>query len=89
MSEQDWFIQFARELGELNGNIKQVLGRLEKGDAKMAEHESRITLLETGNPHSGRGERTHAIPQWVVWVVISLISLLAGALGVHLPGSAS
>lgn len=89
MSEQDWFIQFARELGELNGNIKQVLGRLEKGDAKMAEHESRITLLENGNPNSGRGERTHAIPQWVVWVVISLISLLAGALGVHLPGSAS
>ena len=38
MSQQDYFIQFARELGNLNGNIKSVLERLEKGDEKMAEH---------------------------------------------------
>ena len=36
MSQQDYFIEFARELGALNGNIKSVLSRLEKGDEKMA-----------------------------------------------------
>ena len=30
MSQQDYFIEFARELGALNGNIKSVLSRLEK-----------------------------------------------------------
>ena len=29
MSQQDYFIQFASELGELNGNIESVLKRLE------------------------------------------------------------
>lgn len=36
MSQQDYFIQFSRELGNLNGNIKAVLSRLEKDDEKMA-----------------------------------------------------
>ena len=35
MSQQDYFIQFARELGALNGNIEAVLKRLEKGDAAV------------------------------------------------------
>ena len=30
MSQQDYFIQFARELGTLNGNIEAVLKRLER-----------------------------------------------------------
>ena len=29
MSQQDYFIQFASELGKLNGNIESVLKRLE------------------------------------------------------------
>ena len=36
MSQQDYFIEFSRELGKLNGNIESVLERLEKGDEKMA-----------------------------------------------------
>lgn len=32
MSQQDYFIEFSRELGKLNGNIESVLERLEKGD---------------------------------------------------------
>ena len=36
MSQQDYFIEFSRELGNLNGNIEAVLKRLEKGDEKMA-----------------------------------------------------
>ena len=38
MSEHDYFVEFARELGALNGNITAVLKRLEKGDEKMADH---------------------------------------------------
>ena len=46
MSQQDYFTQFARELGKLNGNIESVLKRLEKGDEKMAQHEARLSTLE-------------------------------------------
>lgn len=46
MSQQDYFIEFARELGALNGNIKSVLSRLEKGDEKMAQHEARLSTIE-------------------------------------------
>lgn len=46
MSQQDYFIEFARELGALNGNIKSVLSRLEKGDERIAQHEARLSMLE-------------------------------------------
>ena len=46
MSQQDYFIEFARELGALNGNIKSVLSRLEKGDERIAQHEARLSLIE-------------------------------------------
>ena len=35
MSQQDYFIQFARELGALNGNIEAVLKRLERVTAAV------------------------------------------------------
>ena len=35
MSQQDYFIQFARELGTLNGNIEAVLKRLERVTAAL------------------------------------------------------
>ena len=44
MSQQDYFIQFASELGKLNGNIESVLKRLVRGDEKMAQHEARSGL---------------------------------------------
>ena len=46
MSQQDYFIEFSRELGALNGNIKSVLSRLEKGDERIAQHEARLSLIE-------------------------------------------
>ena len=35
MSQQDYFIQFARELGTLNGNIEAVLKHLERVTAAL------------------------------------------------------
>ena len=35
MSQQDYFIQFSRELGALNGNIEAVLKRLERVTAAL------------------------------------------------------
>ena len=50
MSEKDYFVQFAHELGELNGNLTAVLKRIEermaKNDEMMARHEARISMLE-------------------------------------------
>ena len=77
MSQQDYFIQFSRELGALNGNIEAVLKRLEKGDEKMAEHEARISTLE------GKGG---GLPRWAVYVIVGLLAALLGALGVKIPG---
>lgn len=89
MSQQDYFIQFSRELGALNGNIEAVLKRLEKGDEKMAEHEARISTLE-GNvrrqPSATDGTDGGALPRWVVYVIVGLLSALLGALGVKIPG---
>ena len=45
-NEKDYFIEFARQLGELNGNINAVLVRLEKGDEKLAEHEDFLMAQE-------------------------------------------
>lgn len=85
MSQQDYFIQFASELGKLNGNIEAVLARLEKGDEMMAQHEARISKLE-GNVR-GRSDASFcgSLPRWVVYVIVGLISALLGALGVKIP----
>lgn len=81
MSQQDYFIEFARELGALNGNIKSVLSRLEKGDERMAQHEARLSVLEgRGRGHGG------ALPRWAIYVIVGLLAALLGALGVKIPG---
>ena len=81
MSQQDYFIQFSRELGKLNGNIQSVLERLEKGDEKMAEHEARLSTLE--DKERGHGV---ALPRWAIYVIVGLLAALLGALGVKIPG---
>ena len=88
MSQQDYFIQFASELGKLNGNIESVLKRLEKGDEKMAQHESRISTLELnarGEASASNGSNGYALPRWAVYVIVGLLSALLGALGVKIP----
>lgn len=85
MSQQDYFIQFASELGKLNGNIEAVLARLEKGDEMMAQHEARISKLE-GNVRGGSdAANCWSLPRWVVYVIVGLLSALLGALGVKIP----
>lgn len=81
MSERDYFISFAQQLGELNGNISAVLQRLEKGDAKMADHEARLAMLERGKHQHEIGK----LPQWAVYLIVALVSILAGVLGVKVP----
>ena len=85
MSQQDYFIQFSRELGALNGNIEAVLKRLEKGDEKMAEHEARISTLEGNVRGSSTTADGSALPRWVVYVIVGLLAALLGALGVKIP----
>ena len=76
MNQQEYFIKFSRELGELNGNIKSVLSRLEKGDEKMAQHEARLSTLEG---------KSGVLPRWVVYVIVGLLAALLGALGIKVP----
>ena len=91
MSQQDYFIQFASELGKLNGNIESVLKRLEKGDEKMAQHEARISTLElnargeASASNGSNGSNGYALPRWAVYVIVGLLSALLGALGVKIP----
>ena len=88
MSQQDYFIEFARELGALNGNIKSVLSRLEKGDEKMAKHEARLSRLEDkerGRASASHGASGGALPRWAVYVIVGLLAALLGALGVKIP----
>lgn len=69
MSQQDYFIEFARELGALNGNIKSVLQRLEKGDERMAKHEARLALLE----QSPKTEADEPLKNWIIKALIRII----------------
>lgn len=69
MSQQDYFIEFARELGDLNGNIKSVLSRLEKGDERMAKHEARLALLEQGL----KAETDEPLKNWIIKALIRII----------------
>lgn len=69
MSQQDYFIEFARELGALNGNIKSVLQRLEKSDERMAKHEARLALLEQGS----KAETDETLKSWIIKALIRII----------------
>ena len=78
MSQQDYFIEFARELGALNGNIKSVLERLEKGAEKMAEHEARLSTLEDKERGraSANGPNTDADEPLKNWIIKALIRII-------------
>lgn len=78
MSQQDYFIQFSRELGKLNGNIESVLERLEKGDEKMAEHEARLSTLEDkerglASSHGQNMEADEPLKNWIIKALIRII----------------
>ena len=78
MSQQDYFIEFARELGAHNGNIKSVLSRLEKGDERIAQHEARLSLLE-GKMRwkaSSLGPNRDADEPLKNWIIKALIRII-------------
>lgn len=78
MSQQDYFIEFASELGALNGNIKSVLSRLEKGDERMAQHEARLSTLEDKEREraSARGPNMDADEPLKNWIIKALIRII-------------
>ena len=78
MSQQDYFSEFSRELGKLNGNIESVLERLEKGDEKMAEHEARLSTLEDkerwlASAHRPNTESDEPLKNWIIKALIRII----------------
>ena len=78
MSQQDYFIEFSRELGKLNGNIESVLERLEKGDERIAQHEARLSLIE-GKMRwqaSSRGPNVYADEPLKNWIIKALIRII-------------
>ena len=78
MSQQDYFIEFASELGALNENIKSVLSRLEKGDERMAQHEARLSLIEgkMRGKSSSRGPNIDADEPLKNWIIKALIRII-------------
>ena len=78
MSQQDYFIEFASELGALNENIKSVLSRLEKGDERMAQHEARLSLIEgkMRGKSSSRGPNIDADEPVKNWIIKALIRII-------------
>ena len=90
MATNDTMVELIAEMngkiGELCGDIKAVMARLEKGDEMIADHEKRIHDLESSNPH-----RTDLISTivsagvkwgpWIVGALILVIMKLTGAEG--------
>ena len=75
------------KIGELCGNIKAVMARLEKGDEKIEDHEKRIQDLESSKPN-----RTGLIStivsagvKWGPWIVVALILVIMKLTGTQAP----
>lgn len=84
MSERDYFVKFAHELGELNGNLTAVLKRIEERmaryDEMMARHEARLSVLEQRNCPKGM-----ALPKWAVYVMAALAAAVCALAGAEIP----
>lgn len=74
MSEQEkaFLIDFSKQIGELCADIRNVMSRLEKGDMKMADHEARLSILETCKKQS----EPHAPEPLKDWIIKSLIRII-------------
>ena len=91
METNDTIIELIAEMngkiGELCGDIKAVMARLEKGDEKIADHEKRIHDLESSKPN-----RTDLIStivsagvKWGPWIVGALILVIMKLTGTQAP----
>lgn len=78
-----------RNIGELCGDIKSVMKRLEKGDEKLADHEHRLLELEK----RGAAAKNPALLSMFVssaakygpWIVIALILIIMKLTGTQAP----
>ena len=91
MATNDTMVELIAEMngkiGELCGDIKAVMARLEKGDEKIADHEKRIHDLESSKPN-----RTDLIStivsvgvKWAPWIVGALILVIMKLTGTQAP----
>ena len=91
METNDTMIELIAEMngkiGELCGDIKAVMARLEKGDEKIADHEKRIQDLESSKPR--RTDLISAIVsagvKWGPWIVVALILVIMKLTGTQAP----
>ena len=91
METNDTMIELIAEMngkiGELCGDIKAVMARLEKGDEKIADHEKRIQDLESSKPN--RTDLISAIVsvgvKWAPWIVGALILVIMKLTGTQVP----
>ena len=85
MSERDYFVKFAHELGELNGNLTAVLKRIEERmaryDEMMARHEARLSVLEQRKCPKGGA----SLPKWAVYVMAALAAAVCALAGAKVP----
>lgn len=81
------FAEMNGKIGELCGDIKAVMARLEKGDEKIADHEKRIKDLEYSKPHRSDLISTivSAGVKWGPWIVGALILVIMKLTGTQAP----
>lgn len=79
-----------KNIGELCGDIKSVMKRLEKGDEKLADHERRLMELEAERS----GDRKNptllvtvatSLAKYGPWVVMALILIIMKLVGTQAP----
>lgn len=91
------FTDMNRQLGEMTAEIRSVLARLEKGDRKLEEHESRLDALEKKTHAEAAVESNNrkdlftlvveTVIKWGGWAILLIIAIAAKFAGVPSPTS--
>lgn len=91
------FTDMNRQLGEMTAEIRSVLDRLEKGDRKLEEHESRLDALEKKTHADSAVESNkrndlfalvvETVIKWGGWAILLIIAIAAKFAGVPSPTS--
>ena len=78
------------KIGELCGDIKSVMKRLEKGDEKLADHERRLMELETREAEEQKSPTllttiVSPFAKYGPWIVMALILIIMKLTGTQAP----
>lgn len=78
------------KIGELCGDIKSVMKRLEKGDEKLADHERRLMELETKKAVEQKSPAllttiVSPLAKYGPWIVMALILIIMKLTGTQAP----